>query len=109
MCVFSRLHIYWNINGNDYNFNNHDFKGWKKLGFDKNSHISNPFFKDAESFNFNFKRNTTYKKINFKPFNYSEAGVYGSNAWVEKSKLSQSITKAFDAAVEKNMKMKIKR
>ena len=101
--------IYWNINGSDYNFNNHNFKGWKKLGFDKNSLISNPFFKDAESFNFNFKRNTTYKKINFKPFNYSEAGVYGSNAWVEKSKLSQSITKAFDATVKKNMKMKIKR
>ncbi len=101
--------IYWNINGSDYNFNNHDFKEWQKLGFDKNSFISNPYFKDAEGFNFNFKRKKTYQKISFKPFNYSEAGVYGSRNWIEKSKLPQSITNAFDNAVETNMKMNIKR
>ena len=101
--------IYWNISKKEYNFNNHSFKEWQNLGFDKNSLIANPHFKDVENLNFKFKKASIYKKIGFKPFDYSKAGVYGDKHWVEKAKLPQSITEAFKLAVEKNMKMNIKR
>ncbi|MCB4808916.1 right-handed parallel beta-helix repeat-containing protein [Tamlana sp. 62-3] len=101
--------IYWNTSSTDYNFNEHNFEEWKALGFDKHSLITKPYFKDTEAFNFSFKRKKNYKKIGFKPFNYSEAGIYGDAAWIEKSKLKPEITEAFDKAVETNMKMKIKR
>ncbi len=101
--------LYWNISGKDYNFNNHTFKAWKKMGFDTNSLISNPYFIDAGNYNFNFKRTSNYKKIDFKPFNYAEAGVYGTASWLKKAKLSTSITNAFKQAVETNMKKNIKR
>lgn len=101
--------LYWNTSKKEYNFNNHTFKQWQNRGFDINSLIANPYFKDAQNLNFKFKKASNYKKIGFKPFDFSKAGVYGEKHWVEKAKLPQSITEAFKLAVEKNMKMNIKR
>jgi len=97
--------IYWNENGNKYDFNKHNFKDWKKKGFDEHSFLVNPRFKNPLQSDFRFQNKRSYKKINFKPFNYSEAGVLSDKAWKEKAKLSNSIKENFDLAVQKNMRL----
>jgi len=41
------------------------------------------------------------KKINFKPVDYTKAGVYGSADWVEKVKLSEQLLNEFDEMVNR--------
>ncbi|MBP1840028.1 right-handed parallel beta-helix repeat-containing protein [Formosa algae] len=97
--------IYWNTAGTEYDFNKHSFKDWRKKGFDKHSFLIDPEFNNPLEADFNFKSKKSYKKIKFKPFNYSEAGVFGDKSWKEKAKLSQSIIEDFDKAVEKNVQL----
>ncbi|MCL5129196.1 right-handed parallel beta-helix repeat-containing protein [Algibacter sp. L4_22] len=95
--------IYWNTNGNEYDFNKHSFRNWRKKGFDKHSFLIDPKFKNPLQADFHFKSKKNYKKINFIPFNYSEAGVVGDKYWKQKAKLSNSIIESFDLAVQKNI------
>ncbi len=95
--------IYWNIKYEEYNFNNNSFKEWQQLGHDQHSFIINPTFKDASNFDFRFKTKMAIHKIDFKPFDYKEVGVYGNKKWLSKSVLPTEISKAFDKVVEKNM------
>ena len=44
------------------------------------------------------------RKINFIPFDYSKAGVYGDIEWIDKSKLPKYIIEDFDKAVDENIK-----
>lgn len=97
--------IYWNESGHAYDFNKHSFKDWQKKGFDKHSSLVNPRFKNPLQVDFRFRNKRSYKKIDFKPFNYSEAGVLGDKAWKEKAELSNSIKESFDLAVQKNMEL----
>ena len=96
--------LYWNTSGNTYDFNGKSFKKWKKTGHDKNSFIENPNFQDAPNFDFTFKNSESIKKINFTPFDYSKAGVYGDNEWVKKSILYNYIISDFNKTVDNNMK-----
>jgi hypothetical protein len=95
--------IYWNTNGNEYDFNKHSFRNWRKKGFDKHSFLIDPKFNNGLEADFHFKSKKNYKKINFIPFNYSEAGVVGDKYWKQKAKLSNSIIESFDLAVQKNI------
>ncbi len=94
--------LYWNTSGNTYDFNGNSFKKWKNTGHDKNSFIENPNFQDAPNFDFRFKNSESIKKINFNPFDYSKAGVYGDKEWIKKSVLPNYIISDFKKAVEKN-------
>ena len=100
--------IYWNLNDDSYDFNHHTFKEWRNKGFDEHSFLLNPNFKNPLKNDFRFKNKKNYKKINFIPFDFSKAGVYGNKEWKLKTELSETITKNFDEAVEENMKMNIK-
>jgi hypothetical protein len=95
--------IYWNVKGEKYNFNDISFKEWQQLGHDQHSFIINPGFKNATDFDFRFKTKSAINKIDFQPFDYNNAGVYGDRKWLIKSKLPIEIIEAFDKAVEKNM------
>lgn len=101
--------IYWNANGNEYDFNGHSFKSWQKKDFDKHSFLVDPNFNNPLEADFGFKKKKSYKKIKFTPFDHSKAGVYGNKEWHKKAKLSESTTNAFKVAVEENMKKNIKR
>ena len=95
--------LYWNTNGGAYDFNGKTFNEWKKTGHDIHSIIADPYFMDSENYNFNFKSKKSIRRIGFKPFDYSAAGVYGVDSWIEKARLSEDIRKAFDKDVELNM------
>ena len=101
--------IYWNVAGTTYDFNGVSFKEWQETGHDKQSLIVDPNFHDAANFDFRLKSKKSIRQINFKEFDYSKAGVYGSSQWLEKSKLSEEILVDFDKSVEKNMKEDTKR
>ena len=55
------------------------------------------------NFDFRFKSTKVTKKIGFKPFDYSRAGVYGDQVWKEKAILSKELEDKFDV-VMKNVK-----
>ncbi len=90
---------YWKLNG-EVDFLGHDFKWWKKLGYDKHSIIADPQFRDPLNGDFTFKHNRVIKKIGFKPFDYSTYGVYGTESWKAKAKLPEDVLKAFDKLYE---------
>jgi parallel beta-helix repeat protein len=95
--------LYWNTGGNTYNFNGDSFEKWQQTGHDVNSFIENPNFKDAPDFDFRFENNKSIQKINFRPFDFSKAGVYGNKEWKGKALLPDYIIASFKKAVEKNM------
>jgi len=65
----------------DVRFDKLSFKEWQATGKDHNSIIANPEFANPETFDFMIKNKALMKKIGFKPFDYSLAGVYGSVEW----------------------------
>ena len=76
------------------------FDEWQKKGQDVNSVIADPQFADVAAGNFTPKNKAMLKKIGFKPFDYSKAGVYGSKAWRQKAELSKEQKEAFDKLVD---------
>ena len=97
--------LYWNTAESDYKFNNRSFKKWQKTGHDAHSFIADPMFKDPKAFNFQLRSKKNINKIDFKPFDYKNAGVAGNKKWKEKGKLPNSITNEFDKTVKNNMKI----
>jgi hypothetical protein len=77
---------YFNAAGGNYDFAGGDFEKWRQTGHDKNSIIADPLFVDAKNHDFTLKPDSPALKIGFKPFDYSKAGVYGSDAWIQKAK-----------------------
>jgi len=77
------------------------FADWQKSGRDKKSIIADPLFTNPQKFDFSFKNQSVAKKINFKPFDYTKAGVYGGAGWVEKAKLSEKLLNEFDEMVNR--------
>ncbi len=102
--IYMDKNLYWNTANDNYDFNGLTFKEWQKAGHDTNSFIENPNFKDAPNFDFSFKDKKAIKKIDFKPFDFSKAGVYGSVDWINKSKLANTILQDFDRVVAENSK-----
>ena len=102
--IYMDKNLYWNTGGNTYDFNGNSFKEWQQSGHDVSSIIENPNFKDAPNFDFRLKNNKSIRKINFRSFDFSKAGVYGSVEWKGKSILPKCIIEDFDKVVEENMK-----
>lgn len=92
--------LYWNPIKEDVLFYNMGFEEWKKkTGKDINSIIEDPLLVDPDINNYNFKSTRVIEKINFKPFDYSKAGVYGDKEWKQKAILKSDIINKFNAAV----------
>ena len=78
--------LYWHLNGEP-KFGKYTFKEWKKLK-EPHSVYADPLFKAPLSDDYTFLSVKAVRKIGFKPFDYSKAGVYGEKDWVEKARLS---------------------
>lgn len=101
--IEARLHIdsncYWDTRTTSPDFHGMTFAEWKKLGRDKHSVVADPLFVDPANYDFRFRRLSTAKKIGFKPFDYSKSGVYGSEEWINKARLSPELLQHFDEIV----------
>ena len=62
-------------------FNGKTFAEWQAAGRDVDGLVADPRFKDPQRRDFRLKRGSPAEKIGFKPFDYSQAGVYGTRAW----------------------------
>lgn len=86
--------LYWHLDGTP-EFGKHSFKEWKKFRGEKHSIISDPMFVDAQNDNYRFASTKAAKKIQFKEWDFSKVGVYGSEAWKNKAKMSEKSLEEF--------------
>lgn len=98
--LLSDYNCYWDIRNTKVTFAGSSFAEWQKSGKDTHSVIADPLFANPSSFDFHFKNQKVAKKIKFIPFEYSNAGVYGSEEWKKLALFSHDLEIKFDKMVE---------
>ncbi|HPC95943.1 MAG TPA: right-handed parallel beta-helix repeat-containing protein [Sedimentisphaerales bacterium] len=77
---------YWNVPGQPVNFVGLAMETWQQEhGHDQHSIVADPLFVDPKNLDFHLQPDSPALKIGFKPFDYTQAGVYGDPAWVKKA------------------------
>jgi len=85
--VMLRDNLYWDASGQPVRFQGMTFKQWQKLGKDKGSLVADPKFVDPEHYDVRLKTNSpAIVQLGFKPFDYTQSGVYGDPTWVNLAK-----------------------
>jgi hypothetical protein len=97
----SDKNCYWDTRTTDIRFDDKSFSEWQKSGKDIHSIIADPGFVNPENFDFRFKKTSVAKKIGFVPFDYSLAGVYGSDDWKKLAQFDEKLAEQFDRAIAK--------
>lgn len=81
--------LYFNCAGKPVTFAGMDMKAWQAKGHDAGSVIADPQFVDPSKFDFHLRKDASAATaVGFKPFDYAQAGVYGSPDW---KKLAKSL------------------
>lgn len=97
--MLSDYNCYWDVRSRAIKFADMTFKEWQKTGKDVHSVITNPLFVKPEAHDFHFKDLSVARKIKFNPFDYSRAGVYGSDEWKKLAEFDPYLAKEFDQIV----------
>jgi hypothetical protein len=97
--LFSDKNCYWDVRSKNIMFADKSFDEWQKSGKDLHSIIADPQFVNPEAFDFHFKNLKVTRKIKFVPFDYSKAGVYGSEAWKQLADFDPILSEKFDENV----------
>lgn len=90
---------YWDTRSKDIMFAEYTFSDWNKLGKDTHSLIADPGFADPASYDFHFRKRSVVRKIRFVPFDYSLAGVYGTEEWKKLAKSDADLINKFNNIV----------
>ncbi|MEI6049171.1 MAG: right-handed parallel beta-helix repeat-containing protein [Bacteroidota bacterium] len=98
--LLSDYNCYWDTRTKDVGFADKSFSDWQKSGKDIHSIIADPLFVNPAAFDFHLKNLSVAKKIKFVPFDYSKAGVYGSDDWKQLSVFDPELARKFDKTVE---------
>lgn len=99
--LLSDYNCYFDTRTKDVRFAGQSFREWQRSGKDTHSIIADPMFVNPQKFDFSFKSKSVAEKINFKPFDYSKAGVYGPAEWVKLATFDPDLAAKFDGVVEK--------
>jgi len=106
--IITDNNCYWDTRTKDIRFSEQTFADWQKSGKDVHSVIADPLFVNAAAFDFHLKNLSVAKKIKFVPFDYSRAGVYGSDEWKKLAEFDKELATKFDNIVknleDKNLK-----
>ena len=94
--MVSDHNCYWDTRSTDLSFQGVSLAEWRAAGKDVHSVVADPGFVDAAHFDFRLKNRRVARKIGFEPFDTTQAGVYGSEAWRERARLDPSLEEAFD-------------
>lgn len=77
----SRKNCYWDASGRPVRFLGKDLADWQKAGHEQGSVVADPRFRDASRRDFRLADDSPALKLGFRPFDPSQAGVYGSDEW----------------------------
>ena len=88
--------IYCDTRTKDIRFGEMTFAEWKKSGKDLHSIIADPQFVNPAVYDFRLKNKSAVRKINFVPFDYTKAGVYGSEEWKKLAESDPDLELKFD-------------
>lgn len=97
--LLSDYNCYWDTRTKDVRFAGLTFKDWKAEGKDQHSVITDPLFIDPSGFDFRFRKMSVARRIKFTPFDYTQAGVYGSDEWRKLAEMDTDLRKKFDNIV----------
>ena len=98
--LFSDYNCYWDTRSKDVRFADKSFKEWQASGKDQHSVIADPMFINPPEFDFRFRKLSVVRKIKFTPFDYSQAGVYGSDEWKKLADMGMELQIKFDNIVK---------
>jgi hypothetical protein len=73
--------LYWRAGGKPFDFAGKSWEEWREAGHGDGSIIADPMFENPEDRDFHLRLGSPADKIGFIPFDYSQAGVYGDEAW----------------------------
>ena len=97
--LLTDYNCYWDTRTKDIHFADQTFSEWQKSGKDVHSVITDPQFVNPSAFDFHLKKMAVAKKIKFVPFDYSRAGVYGSEEWKKLAEFDPELAKKYDDQV----------
>ena len=98
--LLTDYNCYWDARTKDIHFTDQTFSDWQKSGKDVHSIIADPQFANPSTFDFHLKNLKVAKKIKFTPFDYSRAGVYGSEEWKTLALFDKKTADEFDSRVK---------
>jgi hypothetical protein len=79
--VILSSNLYWRAQGQPIDFAGKTWAQWQAKGNDRGSIIADPLFVDAARRDFRLQPDSPAGKIGFRPFDASEAGLYGDDSW----------------------------
>jgi hypothetical protein len=82
----SRNNCFWNAADQQVRFLDKTLEQWQAAGHERGSIVADPQFADPQQYDFRIPSDSRARKVGFQPFDYSEAGVYGDPAWIQKAK-----------------------
>ena len=78
---------YWNTAGQPVLFAGLTLDQWRRQNkHDEHSLVADPGFVDASNHDFHLRPDSPALKLGFEPFDYTQAGVYGAQAWIAKAR-----------------------
>jgi hypothetical protein len=86
--------LYWRTDGKPITLAGMNFAEWSRQ-HERHSINADPMFKDPSNDDFTLTSTKTTRKINFKPFDYTQAGVYGDSSWRQKAQMTKERIAAF--------------
>lgn len=72
--------LYWDLRKEPIDFAGGDFAAWQKQGYDRGSRVADPLFVDVKAGNYQLNPESPALAMGFKPFDYTKAGVYDTDA-----------------------------
>ncbi|MFC5412617.1 right-handed parallel beta-helix repeat-containing protein [Larkinella bovis] len=100
----SDQNCYWDARPKEPLFGKQSVADWQQVGKDPHSIVADPGFVNPQAFDFRLKNTDVVNRIGFKPFDYSQAGVYGSMAWKNKARMDSGVAQEFDQMVAQREK-----